>query len=88
MNLNEYSRKESNELNEDEYSFNDTGCRYAELYQRLGIPDLGEILSCSRDFLLIEGFNCSIKLRRTQSIMEGASYWDFHYKLEAKENEA
>ncbi|MBW2409434.1 MAG: L-2-amino-thiazoline-4-carboxylic acid hydrolase [Deltaproteobacteria bacterium] len=41
--------------------------------------ELGTILSCSRDFALIKGFNPKINLKRTQTIMEGASYCDFSY---------
>ena len=55
-------------------------CRYAEMYQELGIPELGAVLSCNRDFSLIEGFNPGIKLDRTQTIMEGATHCDFRYK--------
>jgi len=62
-------------------SFNVTRCRYAELYESLGIRAMGTILSCSRDFALIEGFNPDISLKRTQTIMEGAAYCDFRYRL-------
>jgi hypothetical protein len=62
------------------FGFNVTKCRYAELYQRLGIPELGAILSCNRDYALIEGFNADIALTRTQTIMQGASHCDFRYR--------
>jgi hypothetical protein len=65
------------------FAFNVTRCRYAEMYRDLGIPLLGPILSCSRDFALIEGFNPQIRLTRAQTIMEGAPFCDFHYRLEA-----
>jgi hypothetical protein len=64
------------------FEFNVTRCRYAELYQALGIPELGTVLSCARDFALIEGFNPAIKLQRSQTIMSGAAYCDFRYRLE------
>ena len=38
------------------FSFNVTRCRYAELYKKLGIRELGFALSCARDFALIKGF--------------------------------
>lgn len=63
-----------------EYSFNVTRCRYAEMYQSLGITDLGVILSCGRDAALIEGFNPQIELTRTHTIMEGAQTCDFSYR--------
>lgn len=68
---------------EDVFAFNVTRCRYAEMYRELGIPMLGPILSCSRDFALIEGFNARIRLTRTQTIMEGAPFCDFRYKIKA-----
>ena len=67
------------ERSEDTFHFNVTRCRYAELYRALGIPELGALLSCNRDFALIEGFNPDVKLQRTQTIMEGASHCDFRY---------
>ena len=69
------------EQSENSFSFNVTRCRYAELYQALGIAELGAILSCNRDFSLIEGFNPDIQLTRTQTIMEGAAFCDFRYHL-------
>ncbi|MEN8244125.1 MAG: L-2-amino-thiazoline-4-carboxylic acid hydrolase [Thermodesulfobacteriota bacterium] len=59
--------------------FNVTRCRYAEMYKDLGIPELGCLLSCNRDYALIEGFNTGIELARTQTLMEGAPHCDFRY---------
>ncbi|MBI5582069.1 MAG: L-2-amino-thiazoline-4-carboxylic acid hydrolase [Deltaproteobacteria bacterium] len=70
------------EEGENVFAFNVTRCRYAEMYRDLGIPRLGPILSCSRDFALIEGFNPGIRLTRTQTLMEGAPFCDFRYRLE------
>ncbi|MBN1318414.1 MAG: L-2-amino-thiazoline-4-carboxylic acid hydrolase [Anaerolineales bacterium] len=67
------------EETESTLSFNVTRCRYAEMYERLGIKDLGFCLSCSRDEPLVKGFNQRIKLVRTSTIMEGAEYCDFRY---------
>lgn len=66
---------------EQTFSFNVTRCRYAELYKSLGIPELGALLSCNRDNALIEGFNTDVALTRTQTIMEGAAFCDFRYRL-------
>ena len=68
--------------NDREYDFNVTRCRYAELYRALGIPELGALLSCNRDFALGEGFNPRMKLTRTRTIMEGAPHCDFRYRME------
>ena len=69
------------EESEDVLSFNVTRCRYAELYDSLGIRDIGTIFSCARDFALVEGFNPDVSLTRTQTIMEGAPFCDFRYRL-------
>jgi len=68
------------EASDEILSFNVTRCRYAELYEHLGIREIGTSLSCARDFALIEGFNPEISLQRTQTIMEGAEYCDFRYR--------
>jgi hypothetical protein len=70
------------EQSEQKFFFNVTRCRYAELYKELGIPELGQILSCNRDSSLMQGFNGEIRLTRTQTIMEGAPLCDFRYELE------
>lgn len=63
------------------YSFNVYRCRYAEMYHHLGVPELGKILSCDRDFAYVEGYNPKIRLTRTQTIMEGAEICDFRYEV-------
>src|SRR4051794_16390247 len=65
----------------DRLDFNVTRCRYAEMYRALGLADLGSSLSCQRDFSLIEGFNPDVELTRTQTIMEGAPFCDFRFRL-------
>lgn len=67
---------------ETTYHFNVTRCRYAEMYRALGIPELGAVLSCGRDYALGDGFNPDLKLARTQTIMEGAPFCDFRYRME------
>jgi predicted ArsR family transcriptional regulator len=66
------------------FAFNVTRCRYAEMYRALGIPELGALLSCNRDFSLIEGFNPEVKLTREQTILQGASCCDFRYRFEER----
>ena len=68
-------------------NFNVNRCRYAELYNTLGIPELGAILSCNRDFALIEGFNEKADLTRTQTIMAGASHCNFRYQFPEKKQD-
>ena len=71
----------------DHFAFNVTRCRYAELYRALGIPELGAVLSCNRDWALIQGFNPTVELTRTQTIMGGAPYCDFRYRRQPIELE-
>ena len=63
------------------FAFNVTRCRYAEMYQALGIPELGALFSCNRDGTMVEGFNPNITFERSQTIMGGASHCDFRYTL-------
>jgi predicted ArsR family transcriptional regulator len=65
---------------EERFEFDVTRCRYAELYRSLGIPELGAVLSCNRDWALIQGFNPTVELERTQTIMQGAATCDFRYR--------
>lgn len=67
------------EQTESRLSFNVTRCRYAELYEDLEMKELGAVLSCGRDFALVEGFNPHIALTRTQTIMDGAAFCDFRF---------
>ena len=59
-------------------------CKYSEMYRELGIPELGAVFSCNRDYALISGFNSEAKLTRTQTLMEGATHCDFRYKFPVK----
>jgi len=68
------------EQTKKKFAFNVYRCRYAEMYTHLGIPELGKMLSCDRDFPLIEGYNPKIRLKRTQTIMEGADICDFCFE--------
>lgn len=60
--------------------FNVTRCRYAEFYQELGLPELGALFHCSRDFAMAEGFGGDIALERTQTLMQGATHCDFRFR--------
>jgi len=60
--------------------FNVTRCRYAEYFKELGLPELGALFHCARDFAMVEGFNPGIGLKRTQTIMEGAPHCDFRFE--------
>ena len=75
---------EINEIKKDSaiYHFDVTRCKYAEMYSKLGIKELGGILSCNRDSNFSKGFDKNLILERNQTIMEGSSCCTFRYKLE------
>jgi predicted ArsR family transcriptional regulator len=70
---------ERQEASQDRLEFNVRRCAYAEFYQELGLPELGSLFHCNRDFAMAEGFSRKISLRRTQTIMEGADHCDFRF---------
>lgn len=63
----------------EKFHFNVTRCRYAEMYENMGIAELGGILSCNRDGAFCEGFDPNLQMDRTQTLMGGASHCDFRY---------
>lgn len=71
----------------DAFEANVTGCRYAQFYKELGVPELGFLLVCSLDFPMAEGFGPEITLIRTQTIMQGASHCDFRYTRNTPKSE-
>ena len=73
--------KEPVHTSENRLEFNVTRCRFAEFYEELGIPELGFLLSCNRDFALSEGISPELKLERSQTIMEGAPHCDFRFRI-------
>lgn len=64
--------------------FNVTRCRYAEFYKALGLPELGSLFHCNRDFAMVGGFSSRLTLERSQTIMEGASHCDFRFVRKAE----
>ncbi len=64
---------------EDRLDFNVTRCQYAEFYKELGLPELGDLFHCNRDFAMVEGFSSNLTLKRTQTVMQGAGHCDFRF---------
>jgi fumarate reductase iron-sulfur subunit len=60
-------------------------CSFRDMYRDLGLTEFGYMLSCSRDFPMVEGFNPKIIMHRTQTIMEGAKTCDFRFELRKEE---
>lgn len=67
------------EHTDQRYDFDVVRCRYAEMYQAMGLGEIGHLLSCQRDGTFCEGYDPKLKFSRTQTIMQGASHCDFHY---------
>jgi hypothetical protein len=67
------------EASDTRYRFNVTRCKYAEMYRDMGLGEIGHLLSCQRDGTFCEGYDKRLKLKRTQTIMQGASHCDFDY---------
>ena len=63
----------------EKLDFNVTRCQYAEFYKELGLPELGYLFHCNRDFAMVKGFNPKLTLKRSQTIMEGATHCDFRF---------
>lgn len=70
---------------EETMDFNVTRCRYSEMYREMGLGDIGHLLSCNRDGDFCIGYNSSMELTRTQTIMGGASHCDFRYRMKVEE---
>ncbi len=66
---------------DNEFDYNVTRCRYAEMYHEMGLGEIGHLLSCQRDGSFCEGFDPRIKLTRTQTLMQGASHCDFRFRF-------
>jgi len=67
------------EASDTRYRFNVTRCKYAEMYRDMGLGEIGHLLSCQRDGTFCEGYDKRLKLKRTQTIMQGATHCDFDY---------
>lgn len=72
---------EVKEQTEASYFFNVTRCKYAEMYRDMGLGEIGHLLSCQRDATFCEGYDKRMRLKRRQTIMQGASHCDFQYTL-------
>lgn len=63
-------------------------CRYAEMYHEMGLGEIGHLLSCNRDERFIVGYDPRVELKRTQTLMGGASHCDFRYRVKPREGDA
>ncbi|MBZ9938330.1 L-2-amino-thiazoline-4-carboxylic acid hydrolase [Mesorhizobium sp. BR1-1-16] len=66
----------------DRFDYDVTRCRYAEMYQAMGLGEIGDILSCQRDGTFCQGYDSRITMTRTTTIMSGAKRCDFRYRID------
>ena len=76
---------EVREQTDQTYAFDVVRCRYAEMYQAMGLGEIGHLLSCQRDGTFCEGYDPKLTFTRTQTIMQGAGHCDFRYTYEPGE---
>ena len=69
----------------DRLEFKVTGCRYADFYKKLGVPELGFLFACAQDYAMTQAFSPDLEFTRTQTIMQGASHCDFRYQVKPKD---
>jgi hypothetical protein len=62
-------------------AFNVTRCKYAELFRKLGEPELGAVMMCELDNHIAEAAGSEIELTRTQTLMQGATHCEFRYRM-------
>jgi hypothetical protein len=67
----------------DRLEYNITRCEYANMYRQMGLGHIGHLLSCNRDASFCVGYSKNIELTRKQTLMDGAEFCDFRYRLTA-----
>ena len=75
-----------NDLSEDGTVLKQTvkRCAYVDMYERIGMKDLGAMLSCMRDEYFYAGFNPEMEMTRTKTLMCGGDCCDFYFKFPKK----
>lgn len=64
---------------------NITKCAYVQMYERIGMKDLGYTLSCMRDEYFYAGFNSELEMTRTKTLMNDDDCCDFCFKFPKKD---
>lgn len=78
-------KMESNTEGEDTLKETVKCCAYVEMYERIGMKDLGYTLSCMRDEHFYKGFNPDMTMTRTKTLMTGGDCCDFCFKFPKKD---
>ncbi|MDO5689098.1 MAG: L-2-amino-thiazoline-4-carboxylic acid hydrolase [Tissierellia bacterium] len=56
-------------------------CAYVDMYERIGMKDLGFTLSCLRDEYFYRGFNMKMVMSRSKQLMTGGDCCDFYMQF-------
>ena len=67
---------------EDHVTVHTCDCDYVKMYERIGLKDLGCLLSCRRDVRFYEGMGLGLRLVREGTRMEGCEVCDFRVEKE------
>jgi len=70
------------------YDYDVKRCQYAEMYQEMGLSEIGHLLSCRRDSEFIAAYAPQIELSRTRTIMGGDGCCNFRYRLRSAADKA
>jgi len=73
------TEREDIEARENEVKFKITKCLWSEVFKSMNASEIGEVLVCESDFPRAKTWSPKLELKRTQTIMGGAPYCDFHY---------
>ena len=67
---------------DDAIEYDVSHCAYADFFHEQGEPELGVILVCDSDVYLVEEVTGpEVEYKRTQSIMEGATFCDVRWRI-------
>jgi L-2-amino-thiazoline-4-carboxylic acid hydrolase len=66
---------------ESAFGVNMTRCQFAEYFRHIGEPEIGALLTCGVDFVTQAKLRPEWEFARTQTLMKGAPYCDFRWRL-------
>jgi len=80
---------ETEVIEDDETAFgiNMTRCQFAEYFRAIGEPEIGALLTCGVDFATQAKLRPDWEFKRTQTLMKGAPYCDFRWRLRGSKQE-
>ena len=67
----------------DTFAVNMTSCRFADYFRSIGEPEIGALLTCGVDFANEALQRPAWQFTRTQTLMQGAPYCDFRWRMKA-----